>query len=321
MTRWDAEGTVASRPMRVTVVGELVLDRFRAADGSVEDVAGGSPANVALALHRAGVTSDLRARFSTDPAGRFLKNYLSTQGVNLAHAIDTDDRALIFLATVAADGSATYDFDLAGAADFQWTADELAPVEPGTTLIHAGSLGAGIKPGGAVIRSWAVSQNVAISYDVNARPAAWSSEEDRYDNAGEVQQWCNVASLIKASDEDIENLLPTTHWQAWAAAQSEQDAPHGTPGAGKTVVITRGGDGAIAFRNGTVIAETTPTPVEVIDTVGAGDTFMAWLIDGYITHGFTAAGEIQRTLDIAARAAAINCTRRGCNPPARDEVV
>jgi fructokinase len=300
--------------MRVTVVGEAVLDRVRTAEGHVTEVPGGSPANVALALARAGVATSLRARFSTDPAGLLLRRHLESEGVDLSASVATADPALIVDADIGASGSPTYTFHLDGAADFRWTADELqAPLPPATRFLHTGSLAATMQPGADVIRTWARSTGAPISYDVNVRPSVWADDSDRRQAALAVTEWVHLAAVVKASDEDIECLMPGRSWQDWAAEVS----------VGRVVVITCGGDGAHVVRDGHVIAHVRPTPVEVVDTVGAGDTFMAWLLAALAPADDLMTLDV-RSLEAAAltavKAAAITCTRRGCNPPTAAEM-
>jgi fructokinase len=299
--------------MRVTVVGEAVLDRVRTADGQVTEVPGGSPANVALALARAGVHASLRARFSTDRSGRLLREHLQSEGVDLSAAIDTDDPALIVDADISATGSPTYTFHLEGAADFRWSADELHQAIPdGTRFLHTGSLAATTSPGAEVIRTWATSTGVPISYDVNVRPGVWAHDQDRERTAAQVSEWARAAVILKASDEDIENLMPNHSWQDWAGLMSH----------GRIVVITCGGDGAHVWREGRAILHVHPEPVQVVDTVGAGDTFMAWLLAS-LEHDDVLAldtDELEAVTRRAVRAAAITCTRRGCDPPTRREM-
>jgi fructokinase len=300
--------------MRVTVVGEAVLDRVRTADGQITEVPGGSPANVALGLTRAGVEASLRARFSLDRSGRLLRQHLLTEGVNLSASIDTDDPALIVDADISATGSPTYTFHLEGAADFRWTAGELDPVVPhGTRFLHTGSLAATMPPGAEVIRDWAMSTGIPISYDVNVRPGVWTGDSDRLQTAEHVAAWVQAATVVKASDEDIENLMPQTSWHDWAVLISH----------GRVVIITCGSDGAYVLREGQTVAHVRPQPVQVVDTVGAGDTFMAWLLRSLaeapdaLTLDATALTEATRT---AVTAAAITCTRRGCDPPTLHEM-
>ena len=308
--------------MSATVIGEVVIDRFIHPDGSIVDVAGGSSANTAIALQRSGVPTALRARFSTDEAGRALRAHNAAQALDLSASPDVAEPASIVEVRLAADGQPSYVFRLAGAADWQWTSAELAtPLPAGTALVHVGSLASVIEPGASRIREWltALDPRPLISFDPNARPAAASSDAEATAMRLAVEAWCRVADFIKVSDEDLRWLSPDVSESEHAAEWSRHTA---------FVVMTRGADGAAVFVDGALAFEVPGVRIEVADTVGAGDTFMAWLIKGVLegvgtrtlstlAHDPVALGAI---VTRAGRAAAINCSRRGCNPPYADEV-
>lgn len=308
--------------MKATVIGEVVIDRFFHADGSVVDVAGGSSANTAIALQRSGIDTALRARFSVDDAGRTLRAHNAAQQLDLSAAPDVEDAASIVEVRLAADGQPSYVFRLAGAADWQWTADELAtPLPPGTALVHTGSLASVLEPGGSRIREWltALEPRPLVSFDPNARPAAAGSAAEAQAMREGAEAWCQIADFIKVSDEDLRWLAPNESEYEHAAQWSRSTA---------FVVVTRGAEGAAVFVDGTLAFEVPGETVDVVDTVGAGDTFMAWLIKGVLEATasqtvHTLAHDHDRLRAIvttAGRAAAINCSRRGCNPPYADEL-
>lgn len=308
--------------MKATVIGEVVIDRFFHTDGSVVDVAGGSSANTAIALQRSGIDTALRARFSTDDAGRALRAHNAAQSLDLSAAPDVADPASVVEVRLAADGQPSYVFRLAGAADWQWTPEELAtPLPQGTALVHAGSLAAVLEPGGSRIRQWltALDPRPLVSFDPNARPAAADDEAGAQAMRAGVEAWCALADFIKVSDEDL-------RWLAPGVAEYEQAARWSRATA--FVVMTRGSEGAAVFVDGALAFEVPGVRVDVVDTVGAGDTFMAWLIKGVLESGHAAnlrelaqdESALRSIVTTAGRAAAINCSRRGCNPPYADEV-
>ena len=309
--------------MDVIVVGEVVLDRVHAPDGTVTEIPGGSPANVAVALQRAGVATSLRARLSRDAAGRQLKAHLLSVGIDLHDAPDVDEPALVVDVVISSTGVPAYTFHVQGAADLQWTDDELsAAIPPGTQVIHTGSLAASMQPAGPRIRNWAVRTHLPITYDINVRPSLWSEDADRIATVHEVDAWVRCASIIKASDEDIASLYPDTTWQRWAEHASE----------GRLLVVTCGADGCRVWRDGSELATIPADNVDVIDTVGAGDTFMAWLIRGVLQRAADTHQDLPQALTSlsadalagiatrATRAAGITCSRRGCDPPSAAEV-
>ncbi len=308
--------------MKATVVGEVVIDRFFQADGSVIDVVGGSASNTAIALQRSGVDTALRARFSRDAAGRILRAHNQAEHLDLSASPDVDDPASIVEVRLAADGQPAYVFRLEGAADWQWTAEELAtPLPEGTGVVLVGSIASVRSPGGPRTRAWltGLSPRPLIAFDPNARPAAAQTEQAAREMRDGVAAWCRVADFIKVSDEDLRWLSPTVTEDDQAAAWSK---------AAGFVVMTRGANGSAVFVDGAMVCEVPGERIEVADTVGAGDTFMAWLIRGTLLETQARSlRELAHDTDAlraivtkAGRAAAINCTRRGCNPPFAEEV-
>lgn len=308
--------------MRVTVVGEVVIDRFFNADGGVLDVPGGSSANTAIALQRSGVDTSLRARFSLDAAGRSLRAHNTAEGLDLSAAPDADEPASIVEIRVANDGQPTYTFRLAGAADWQWQASELAtPLPVGTALVHFGSIAAVWQPGADQLRAWvnSLQPRPLVSFDPNARPAAAETEQAAALMRDGIAQWVRIADFVKVSDEDLRWIDPNTPESEQAAGWSKHT---------NFVVMTRGEQGASVYVDGMHAFDVNGVPTTVADTVGAGDTFMAWLIRGVLlgleTQSLHKLAHNEATLrDIvqrAVRAAAITVSRRGCNPPTLDEL-
>lgn len=303
--------------MNVTVVGEVVIDRFFNADGTVLDVAGGSSANTAIALQRSGIDTALRARFSKDAAGRSLRAHNAAEGLDLSAAPDAEEPASIVEVRLAADGQPSYVFRLAGAADWQWTDAELAtPLPSGTQLVHFGSIAAVWQPGAGRMREWisGLQPRPLVSFDPNARPAAASTEAEAQLMRDGIEAWVRISDFVKVSDEDLRWIAPGVPEDDKAAEWSSIT---------NFVVMTRGADGASVFVDGHRLFDIPGVPTQVVDTVGAGDTFMAWLIRGVLlaleTQSLTKLAHndaaMRGLVSLAARAAAVTVSRRGCNPP------
>ena len=303
--------------MNVTVVGEVVIDRFFNADGTVLDVAGGSSANTAIALQRSGIDTALRARFSKDAAGRSLRAHNAAEGLDLSAAPDAEEPASIVEVRLAADGQPSYVFRLAGAADWQWTDAELAtPLPSGTQLVHFGSIAAVWQPGAGRMREWisGLQPRPLVSFDPNARPAAASTDAEAQLMRDGIEAWVRISDFVKVSDEDLRWIAPGVPEDDKAAEWSSIT---------NFVVMTRGADGASVFVDGHRLFDIPGVPTQVVDTVGAGDTFMAWLIRGVLlaleTQSLTKLAHndaaMRGLVSLAARAAAVTVSRRGCNPP------
>jgi fructokinase len=288
----------------VLVVGESLVDIVHAADGSTREYAGGSAANVAVALSRLGRPVRFVTAWADDARGAVLAGHLAGAGVTLAADPQVLERTATAAATIGADGSASYVFDL------DWRIGDVEAGEP--VAVHVCSIGAVLEPGADQVltlvtglRGWAT-----ISYDINARPAITGTGSDL---VARVERTVAVADLVKASDEDLTNLYPHLG-VAEAAAHLLALGP-------AAVVVTRGGDGATwVSAQGSV--EVASLPVEVADTIGAGDTFGAAVLDALWDRKVAdlTAAEIEGILAHAARAAAVTVSRPGADPPYRSEL-
>ncbi|MDN4162675.1 carbohydrate kinase family protein [Nocardioides abyssi] len=298
----------------VLVVGESLVDVVHAADGTTREHPGGSAANVAVALARLGRPVRFATAYAADDRGRTVADHLATAGVALATDPATVARTSTARATIGADGAATYDFDLA------W---ELGPVpdEPAPLVVHTCSLGAVLPPGAddVVALLERLRGRATVTYDVNARPAVTGTGAEV---VARVERVVALADLVKASDEDLAALWPDLDEPA-AVARLLALGP-------AAVVVTRGGEGA-SWTSRRCVVEVASLPVEVADTIGAGDTFGAALVDGLWERGRLGAEhrdelaglaehEVAELLEHAARAAAVTVSRPGADPPYRSEL-
>jgi len=298
----------------VLVVGESLIDVVHAADGSTREYAGGSAANVAVALARLGRAVRFVTAWADDERGRVLAEHLAGAGVRLATDPHVLARTATAAATLGADGAASYEFDL------EW---RIGPVEiePPPRVVHTCSLGAVLEPGASdvvalVTRLRAVA---TISYDINARPAITGTGPGVVEL---VERMVAVSDLVKASDEDLAALYPDLGLEA-AARRLLTLGP-------VAVVVTRGPDGATWYADHATV-EVASLPVQVADTIGAGDTFGAATLDALWERGRLGsehraelrslpAAEIAEVLAHAARAAAVTVSRPGADPPYRSEL-
>ena len=298
----------------VLVVGESLVDIVQTQSGNPHEYAGGSAANVAVALARLDRPTRLATSFAADHYGEMIAAHLERAGVALACDPGAVDRTSTALATLGSGGAASYTFDI------DW---RLLPVaaDENPLVAHTCSLGAVLAPGAddvlALLRR--LRDRATVTYDVNARPAVTGAGPDVVER---VARMVAVADLVKASDEDLETLYPD---------REHADAAAALLGLGPAaVVVTRGGAGALwVDREGIVRIES--RPVVVADTIGAGDTFGAGLIDALWERGRLGAegradlaalprAEVTEVLEHAARAAAITVSRPGADPPYRHEL-
>jgi len=283
----------------VLVVGEALVDVVVDADGARTEHPGGSPANVAVALSRLERPVRFATAYADDAYGRLLADHLARAGVRSASDPHVLERTSSARATIGASGSASYEFDL------DWRLGEVAVGRP--RWVHVGSIGAVLEPGAdsvlALLRS--LPGGVWVSYDVNARPALTGTGADV---VARVEAVAALAHVVKVSDEDLEVLYPDRSLDDAAAHLLSL-------GAG-AVALTRGGDGA-SWLTADGRVDVASRPVTVVDTIGAGDTFAAALIDALWDGPDRDTAEV---LAHAARAAAVTVSRAGANPPTRAEL-
>ncbi|MEZ0579579.1 PfkB family carbohydrate kinase [Nocardioides sp. MH1] len=291
------------------VVGESLVDVVERADGEVDSLPGGSAANAAVALSRLVRPVLLATSYGPDAHGRLIAEHLAASEVPLARDPHVVQHTSVARARIGGDGAATYEFDV------RW---ELGPVAvTDVHVLHVCSLAPLLAPGALVVDELVgrLAPTAAVSYDLNIRPAITGTGPDVVER---VERTVARADLVKASDEDLAAV--------WPALDLDHAVDHLLATGAGAVVVTRGGAGATWHlsdgRAGAVPAE----PVHVVDTIGAGDTFGAALLDGLwerLRDRDLAAvpdDEWDRVLAHAARCAAITVSREGADPPWRSEL-
>lgn len=302
---------------RALVIGEALVDVVVHADGRREEHPGGSPANVALGLSRLGRPVDLLTWLAPDAYGARVRSHLEASGVHVVTGNRSAVATPVALARLDEQGQASYEFDLTWELPTSWAGDDVAPL-----VVHTGSIATTLEPGGpSVLRE--VTQRRAtstITYDPNARPALMGTPAHA---RSVVEEFVRAADVVKASDADLEWLYPGRRPDEVALSWARSGPA--------VVVVTRGGDGAFTATAGGDRLDVPAQKVEVVDTVGAGDSFMSGLVDGLWSEGLLGAanraalaaidaGTLRRVLDRCIRIAAITVSRAGANPPRRAEL-
>lgn len=299
------------------VVGESLVDLV-GERGSRTFVAhpGGSPANVALGLARLGAPVTLMTQLGADPFGDMVATHLRASGVRVHVDALPGAGTSLAVATLEA-GSATYDFRI------EWDVGDLGPLPAGTRCLHTGSLATALAPGsGSVIDLLDRERRrgeVTISYDPNVRPALLGRPEDARPG---IERVVGLSDVVKVSNEDVAWLYP---------GRADEDVARDWLGAGPAlIIVTRGAAGVLAV-TGRMMLEQPARPIELVDTVGAGDSFTAGLLDGLDgadllggdgQEALAAVDEatLRSVLGEASRVAAITCSRPGADPPTRAEL-
>ncbi|MCX2971854.1 MULTISPECIES: carbohydrate kinase family protein [Streptomyces] len=291
---------------RVTVVGEVLVDLlWRAGAPHLTPHPGGSPANVAVGLHRLGRPVTLVTAWGDDPPGELVAAHLRRTGLDVRRAPSASGRTTVALAHLDRAGSASYDFIAA------WDPVKL-PVPPGTAVLHTGSLAAVVAPGAErvleVCRHLHGTPGRTVVADLNVRPGA---QPDRTAYREACLRLAAVTDVLKASEEDLGWLYPGVRVEE-AARTLLRAGP-------RLVVVTRGADGALALTAERRVRVAAPR-VEVVDTVGAGDAFQAALLDAVAEDPAGLTARLDAVLGRCAVAAALACTRAGADPPTAAEV-
>ena len=291
---------------RGLVIGESLID-IVAGDEHV----GGSPLNVAVGLGRLGRGIDFLTSIADDAHGRRIADYVEAAGVQLVSEGRTAQRTATARSTIAEDGSADYAFDL------DWRLSGAPPVAP-PLFVHTGSIAAVQDPGclavAALIDAYRVS--ATVTFDPNVRPSLIA---DREQAVARIDHLIERSDIVKASEEDLRWIDP---------ARPPEQVAQTWLGLGPAIVaVTMADRGAVAFCAAGV-ARVPTRAVRVVDTVGAGDSFMAGLLDALWGSGVLGAarrGELQRigldaltaALEAASLASALTVAREGADLPDR----
>jgi fructokinase len=292
----------------IWVCGEVLIDIL-----PTGPVVGGGPANTAKALARLGHDVHFIDGISTDPYGQSARAELLRDGVNLDLALASDKPTCTATVTLDAAGGASYEFLIDGTATFDFASSWLPdPYRYQPQVLHIGTLVTMIEPGASALYDWAISvaELAPIVFDPNIRPSV-QPDRDLYEAA--VEKWAALSAVIKVSDDDLAWLFP---------GQAIEDVANRWINDGAfLVVVTQGANGIMGYTSDGRV-EVPGVKVDVIDTVGAGDTVGAIVVEAMLTHGLVELrGELLRgVLARAAAAAAITCSRKGAQPPFKHEL-
>lgn len=306
------------------VCGEALFDIF--VDGSVEAsntqlpldaVAGGSPFNVAIGLARLSQPSALLTSVSQDFLGQRLMAVLTNEGVSTEYITSKQLPTTLSFIQKDEEGIPDYAFYGNGAADRSVLLEDL-PISPEFSGIHVGSYSIVTPPTSDSLLQLVESQagKCLISLDPNVRLGVEPNKDIWRERVTAIAKH---ADLLKISDEDFEHLYSEvvvedkiTEWLGYGV---------------KLVVLTKGGEGAQLWSQSATANVKAPT-IQVIDTVGAGDTFQTALIDQLLSLRADSSDwptllteeKLKAIGNFAATAAAITCSRQGADLPSRQEI-
>jgi fructokinase len=291
---------------RGLVIGESLIDIVES-----DEHVGGSPLNVAVGLGRLGREVDFLTYIADDAYGRRITEYLNAAGVQLVSESRTAERTATARSTIAEDGSADYVFDL------DWQLSGTPPVAP-PLFVHTGSIAAVQDPGclavAALIDTYRVS--ATVTFDPNVRPSLIA---DRDLARERIEHLVERSDIVKVSEEDLRwidpDRPPERIAQTWLAL-------------GPAIVAVTMADRGAAAVCAAGVARVPARPVQVVDTVGAGDAFTVGLIDALWGWGLLGAQRraelagldldaLTTALEAASVAAALTVGRAGADLPDR----
>ena len=299
------------------VVGEALVDLVGQRGGrTLAAHPGGSPANVALGLGRLGAPVTLKTRLGRDSFGEMIRGHLEASGVRVDGGRDEGVSTSLAIATLAA-GIASYDFRI------EWDIGDLSPLPVETRCLHTGSLATALAPGKDSVVDLVQREHergrVTISYDPNVRPALLGDPARARPG---IERLVSLSDVVKVSDEDLRWLYPDP---------SDEEVAQDWLALGPAlVVVTRGGAGVHAVA-ANVELRREAVPIDLVDTVGAGDSFTSGLLDGLHRADLVGAARrdalagidratLESVVEEAALIAAITCSRPGADPPSRAEL-
>jgi len=296
----------------VWVAGEVLIDLLPDGDKQ-KAVVGGGPANTAVALSKLGIATQFIDGISNDDYGKMAQSYLRSAGVLLDYVKYSDKPTCLATVNLDKQGVASYEFLIDETATFDFTPNWLPNfLQVLPELLHIGTLATAVEPAASVLHKWAsVVKSVApIVYDPNIRPAVIP---DRELYKAQVMRFVEIASVIKLSVDDLSWLFPGHDVDQIINIWLELGP--------KLIVVTFGEQGMRGYRRNERV-DVAARKVEVTDTVGAGDTVGAILVEAIIKYGLEKlTGQLLTdTLNRAAAAAAITISRAGANPPTQAEL-
>ncbi|WP_374226086.1 PfkB family carbohydrate kinase [Streptomyces sp. C3-3] len=298
-----------SRPRSVLVLGEALVDLVPAdGDAGVRAAQpGGAPANVAVGLARLGGRPSFVGGLGDDAFAASVEAWLAGAGVDLSLSARCSLPTALAVADPGDHGN-TYRFHLGDTATFELPDRAVEVARFGA--VYVGGLAAVVEPaaGAVAATARAAARAGLLAVDPNVRE---DRTLDPVRSLGRLRELCSLARVVKASDEDLVRLWPDAAPEASCRALA---------GEGRLVVLTRGAEGATAYVHDAPAVSVPALPVRVVNTIGAGDAFMAGMLTWLGTEAdwdpALSAGQARAMLEYAAATAATVCARAGTEPTA-----
>ncbi|GAA5067645.1 carbohydrate kinase [Roseibacterium beibuensis] len=307
----------------ILCAGEALIDmlprKTEKGEAAFAPYPGGSVLNTAVALSRLGVATQFFTGLSTDLFGERLSNVLTANGVGHGLAARSDRPTTLAFVTLT-DGQASYAFYDENTAGRMLTEADLPAIPEDCAACFFGGISLAVEPCAeayAALAARAAGAGRVVMLDPNIRPG-FIAEEERF--RARMDRMLSHADIVKLSDDDLRWLMGDRSFVE-LTSELQKKGP-------KLVLVTQGAAGVTAFGPGGEV-HVDATTVEVVDTVGAGDTFNAGLLAGLsdaglldkalLAEGLPEDG-LRAALELGVKAAAVTVTRAGANPPRREEI-
>jgi fructokinase len=301
----------------ILVAGEALVDLV-VMDGAILPSPGGGPYNTARALGRLGASVGFLGRISHDYFGSMLTSVLTESGVDIRYTSRGPEPSALAIAHRSTDGEAEYSFYLTGTTFAASAHTSFPPPPADVRALYVGSLALALEPSASALEALVDRERDRriVVIDPNVRSEAIADHaayRSRFDRC------CRAAHIVKLSASDASWLYPDM--------AHEEVTRKLLDGGVELVVITLGADGAIA-RTHEAGARVQSQPIDVADTIGAGDAFGAGLLVALEERGALARGnlagltgsELEHVLGFASAVAALTCARSGAEMPTLSEV-
>ncbi|APE44490.1 carbohydrate kinase [Sulfitobacter alexandrii] len=302
----------------ILCAGEALIDMLpiagAAEQGGFRPHVGGAVFNTAIALGRLGVPAGMLTGISMDRFGAMLASALEENGVDTAHVARVDRPTTLAFVELK-QGHASYLFYDENSAGRMLSPQELPPVGEGVSALYFGGISLACEPCADTYASLlaGMGDDRAVTLDPNIRPG-FIRDEGRFRQR--LDEMLARTDIVKVSDEDLAWLHPDPMPQRDKVAAVLESGP-------SLLVMTRGGEGAIAYTAQGDEVAVPAVPATVVDTVGAGDTFNAGVLASLSEQGLLRKDTLRRlspeaigaALRFGARVAAVTVSRAGANPP------
>lgn len=303
--------------------GEALIDMIPTPTTSGRDGfvphAGGAVFNTSIALGRLGVQTGMLTGLSSDMFGQQLSDALKASHVDTSHVI-TSDRPTTLAFVHLQDGHATYSFFDENSAGRMLGIDDLPRLSPEVSTLYFGGISLACEPGATTYATLLEREgrNRAVMIDPNIRPQ-FIQEIDKY--RARLDRMMALADIVKVSDEDLNWMVPEPLSLKEKVSVVLARGP-------SVVILTRGGEGATGFLTDGTEVIVPARRVQIVDTVGAGDTFNAGVMAKLYELGTLQRSKLKtlqadalaQALEHGARIAAVTVARAGANPPWAEEI-